>query len=168
MTNEEFTQLVTRYEKLVFTICYQMVRDYGEAENLTQEAFFSAYKSIDSCRPESYKPWLARIAANKARDYLKSAFVRHNVISTDEWFDAIETGKPPGEIYEAIESEQYIKEKVHLLKEPYCKVSKLYFLEEKNIDEISALLKRPKKTIQTQIYRAKFLLKKMLSEEDTA
>ncbi|MEG2874885.1 MAG: sigma factor, partial [Hydrogenoanaerobacterium sp.] len=47
MTNEEFTQLVTRYEKLVFTICYQMVRDYGEAENLTQEAFFSAYKSID-------------------------------------------------------------------------------------------------------------------------
>ena len=50
MTTEKFKTLICQYEKLVFTICYQMVRDYQEAENLTQETFVSAFTHIDSCR----------------------------------------------------------------------------------------------------------------------
>jgi RNA polymerase sigma-70 factor (ECF subfamily) len=41
----------------------------------------------------------------------------------------------------------------------------MYFIEEKNVDEISKLLERPKKTVQTQIIRAKGLLQKLLKEE---
>ena len=36
-----------RYEKLVFTVCFQMVRDYQEAQNLSQETFLSAFRNID-------------------------------------------------------------------------------------------------------------------------
>ena len=48
MTQREFSQFVTQYEKLVFTICYQFVKDYHEAQNLSQETFLSAYRHIDS------------------------------------------------------------------------------------------------------------------------
>ena len=63
MTNEKFGQVVTQYQRLVYTICYQMVRDHFEAQNLTQDTFLSAYTHIESCREEDLKPWLARIAA---------------------------------------------------------------------------------------------------------
>ena len=76
MKDQQFEAIVKQYEKLVFTVCYQLVKDYHEAQNLTQETFLSAYKHIDSYHGDNYKPWLVRIAANKAKDYLKSAYFR--------------------------------------------------------------------------------------------
>ena len=168
MTNEKFGQVVTQYQRLVYTICYQMVRDHFEAQNLTQDTFLSAYTHIESCREEDLKPWLARIAANKARDHLKSAYVRR-VQLEDE--DASErSGSPedsPDSIYIASEGEQNIRDKIYSLKEPYLQVSVQFFLQEKNVDEIAQALGRPKKTVQTQIYRARLMLRELLKEAKT-
>lgn len=53
---------------------------------------------------------------------------------------------------------------IRSLHEPYLKVSVLYFLEEKDVDEIALTLGRPRKTVQTQLYRAKQSLQKMIRE----
>lgn len=165
MTNEEYRLIVEKYEKLIFTICYQMVKDYQEAQNLTQEAFISAYTNIDKCEIENIKPWLARIATNKSKDYLKSAYIR-KVQLNEEYADTVVSHEAsPDDVYIENEKEQMIKEKIYSLKEPYLKVSVMYFIEEKNVDEISNFLKRPKKTVQTQILRAKVMLQKILKEE---
>ena len=84
MTQREFSQFVAQYEKLVFTICYQFVKDYHEAQNLSQETFLSAYRHIDSYQGDNYKPWIARIATNKAKDYLNSAYHRRVMLADDE------------------------------------------------------------------------------------
>lgn len=165
MTNDEYKLIVEKYQKLIFTICYQLVKDYQEAENLTQETFISAYKNIDKCNLDELKPWLARIATNKAKDYLKSAYIR-KVRLNDEYDENIVSSETPPElIYIQKEKEKFIKDKIKSLKEPYLNVSVLYFIEERNIDEISKLLNRPKKTVQTQISRAKLILQKILKEE---
>lgn len=41
-----------------------------------QETFLAAWRAIDRCPPGYEKQWLARIASNKAKDYLRSAWVR--------------------------------------------------------------------------------------------
>lgn len=168
ITNDEFAQLIERYEKLVFTICYQMVRDYQEAQNLAQDTFFSAYQHIETCPPESYKPWLARIATNKAKDYLKSAYMRRVVVSADESFEKIAAPGTPDQIFVVSETEEHIRKQIDSLQEPYHKASVLYFIEEKDVDEISHQLGRPKKTVQTQIYRARLMLQQRLKEERQA
>ena len=43
MTKEEFSRLVLQYEKLVYTICFQLTRDAAAAEDLAQETILSAY-----------------------------------------------------------------------------------------------------------------------------
>ena len=48
MTKEAFSQLVVQYERLVYTICFQLVRDAAAAEDLTQETFLSAYLHRDT------------------------------------------------------------------------------------------------------------------------
>ena len=55
-----------------------------------------------------------------------------------------------------------IEHEIRALKEPYHMVSVLYFLEENSIDEIARRLERPPKTVHTQLYRAKQLLKNAL------
>ena len=103
MTNESFSEFVGQYEKLVFTVCFQMVRDYQEAQNLAQETFLAAYRSIDRCPPEHYKPWICRIAANKAKDHLKSAYARRVSAPGEEALDALPAQGSPEEAFLAEE-----------------------------------------------------------------
>ena len=163
--NGREAEFVGQYEKLVFTVCFQMVRDYQEAQNLAQETFLAAYRSIDRCPPEHYKPWICRIATNKAKDHLKSAYARRVSAPGEEALDALPAQGSPEEAFLAEEGEARIQERIRALPEPYHKVSILYFLEEKPVEDIATLLNRPKKTVQTQLYRAKQILREQLGKE---
>ena len=172
MTQREFSQFVTKYEKLVFTICYQFVKDYHEAENLSQEKFLSAYRHIDTYQGDNYKPWIARIATNKAKDYLNSAYSRRVMLASSEE-DSVETlasvkqidsSQQPDEMYISKEGSGTIEQMIRSLKEPYREVCILKFIEEKDTQEIADLLGRPKKTVETQLYRARSILQKQIKE----
>lgn len=164
MINQDVSELVTRYEKLVYTICYQFTKDHGLAQDLAQETFISAYTHIQSCPDGAEKPWLARIATNKAKDYLKSAYNRRVRATDDEAMDVsvskIAFAPPPEDITLEKDAVKRIRDKILALKEPYLLVSKLYFLEENSVEVIANKLNRPLKTVHTQIYRAKQILKK--------
>lgn len=169
MTNAQFGQVVEQYQKLVYTVCFQLVRDHHTAEDLAQETFLSAYNHIDRCPPEHLKPWLARIAANKAKDHLKSAYNRR-VAATEN--SMLPESPPPGapapagpeDIAVTREELAAIQGMVHALKEPYLLVSEMYFLQNKSVEEISRALGRPSKTIHTQLYRARRLLQQKILE----
>ena len=162
MTSDEFSQLVRQYERLVYTICYQFTKDHQLAEDLAQETFLSAYTHRDDCPPGSYKPWLARIATKKAKDYLKNAYHRRVSAAEDGEMpavaDVLNAMPPPEDITIAKDEAARIRDTILALKEPYHQVAVLFFLEEKSVDEIASALRRPPKTVHTQIYRAKQLL----------
>ena len=167
MTQLQFAELVTQYEKLVYTICYQMVRDHHTAQDLAQETFLSAYRNIDTCPPEYIKPWLARIASNKAKDHLKSAYHRRIYATEDEVLPEAGSAlfiqpQQPEDLAQQQDMLTQIRGYVLRLEEPYHKVSVLYFLEEKTVEEIAGLLDRPSKTVHTQLYRAKRMLQQHL------
>ncbi|RGX56598.1 MULTISPECIES: RNA polymerase sigma factor [Anaerotruncus] len=166
MTNEKFKELVEENERLVFTICYQLVRDYHEAQNLAQDTFVSAFAHIDNVKEQNLRAWLARIATNKAKDYLKSAYNRRVSLSEDmSEIDMLRSESSPERLYISDEGEGAIRQTILNLKEPYHKVAVLFFLKEQTVDEISEQLDRPKKTVQTQLYRARQMLQKILKEE---
>ena len=169
MTNAQFATLVEQYQRLVYTVCYQLVQDHQLAEDLTQDTFVSAFTHMDSCPPEHYKPWLARIAANKARDHLKSAWARRVSAPGDEGFPQSPppgTAAPPGPEDLAVTEDEAaaIRAMVRSLREPYLQVSVMYFLEERSVEEISRALRRPPKTVHTQLFRAKKMLRDKIRE----
>lgn len=164
MTTEQWQKSIEQYEKLIFTICYQMVHDYHEAQNLTQETFLSAYTHRESCQIESVKPWLSRIAANKSKDYLKSAYFRKGRIEISE--GQTDPSPLPETIYIEKEGMQKIKKYILDLHEPYLFVSRMYFLEGKSVCEIAQILDRPKKTVQTQLYRSRKILQQKMKKEE--
>ncbi|MEG1658231.1 MAG: RNA polymerase sigma factor [Oscillibacter sp.] len=165
MTNEDFSRLVGQYERLVYTICFQLVRDAAAAEDLTQDTFLSAFIHRDSMPPEYERQWLARIASNKAKDHLQSAYHRHTVLPGDE-------GMPPGlsPPTEAVALAQSgaaeITRLIRAMKEPYRPVCELCLLGERSPEEAALALGRPVKTIHTQLSRGKRLLREALERRD--
>ena len=170
MNDEQFAQMVTQYERLVYTICYQFTKDHHTAEDLSQDAFLSVYAHLDSCPAENPKAWIARIATNKAKDHLKSAYNRRVSAVDDESMPKDKGtlfGKEelPEDITISKEETSKITEDILALKEPYHQVAVLFFLQERSVNEISLALGRPPKTVHTQLYRAKHLLQAKIKEK---
>ena len=68
-----FDLLVRKYQHKVAKLIARYVRDRGEIEDVTQEAFIKAYRAIGGFRGESaFYTWLYRIAVNTAKNYLDS------------------------------------------------------------------------------------------------
>lgn len=165
MSESLFAQIVSQYTKLIFSVCYRFVDDYYEAENLTQETFITAYRAIDNFVGDNYKSWLVKIAVNKCKDYLKSAYVRKTSPVENQTLELMADRSIPELEYEQKESIEFIKASCENLKSPYKEVALLHFIEDKSFEEISILLDRPVKTVQTQCYRARDKLKKIVKEE---
>jgi len=80
---DAFNTLVERHQRSVFNLCLRMLGSTQAAEDATQEAFISAFRSIKSLRGAGFRAWLARIAANACYDELRRRRSRP-AVSLDE------------------------------------------------------------------------------------
>lgn len=173
MEEKEFTQLMRRYQPYIYTVCYRFVQDAAQAEDLTQETFLAAFLHRDKCPPGNEKPWLARIAVNKAKDVLRSGWNRRVRLVIGEEEDpggdpvqqlAGPMEEQPENISLQTERTEAVRREVCALPQPYHDVAVLVFLQEKTPDEAALLTGRPTKTVYTQLARAKKLLAERLKE----
>lgn len=153
---------------MVFTVCYSMTGDYFQSEDLAQETFVSAYRHLNSFDGKNEKAWLTKIASNKCRDFLKSAANNRVKPAEAEVFAVIpsKTDSPEEALLDA-DVRGRMAACCRRLKEPYQSIAAAYFLDEENPQEIAERTGKNVKTVQTQIYRAKAMLKKMWKEESS-
>ena len=93
--DKQFVELLKKYEKLAFSVCYKMTQNYFDAEDLTQETFLAVYKSLaefDGVNPGGF---ITRIATNKCLDYLKRADRRATPTEDDVLLQNVSTSPPP-------------------------------------------------------------------------
>lgn len=77
-----FNSIVLRYQDAVYSLVLRMLSSPQSAEDVTQEAFVSAWRHINTFRGGSFRSWLFTIAANRARDELRRG-VRRPTTSLD-------------------------------------------------------------------------------------
>ena len=67
-----FEQLYSRYQRRIAAYVFGMVKDYGRAEDITQEVFISALRRMrETERPIAFKPWIYEIAKNACIDQFR-------------------------------------------------------------------------------------------------
>lgn len=169
---EQLSALIDSYQHLVFSICYKMTADYFTSEDLTQETFLSAYSHLKDFDGKHEKAWLCRIATNKCLDYLQSAG-RRSIPTEDA---GLEEGMGRGETYENTPERACLEEEVRetllarcrSLKPPYDEIARAYYYDELDVNEIAAARGMKVKTVQTQVYRARSMLRRMYGKEKGA
>lgn len=67
-----FNALVERYQTTAYALALRVVGDPDAAADVTQDAFFSAFRAIDSFRGSSFRAWLLRIVSNGCMDHFRA------------------------------------------------------------------------------------------------
>ena len=150
---------MTEYQNLIYSICYRLTGDYFDSEDLAQDTFLSAYRHYKDFDGQNEKAWLCRIATNKCIDYLKRAG-RRSVPTEDVYFTSIPDQSP------SLEKKVLENDLQKRLWDCCNQVALDYYYYELDISEITEKTGNNKKTLQTQIYRAKGMLRKLIREED--
>ncbi len=158
-----FSELVTRYQTNVFNVCYRILHERGEAEDLTQETFMRAYNRLEQFDLErEFGPWVRRVAANLCLNHLESQKV---TAPLDEDRDADESQRPERQV-EVRERSEQIRGALASLPPHYRVVVELRHYQELSYDEIVAELKIPLSDVKSHLFRARKLLAEKLHAPD--
>lgn len=166
-----------------------MTNDYFASEDLTQDTFLSAYQHLAEFDGAHEKAWICRIATNKCLDYTRSA-ARRSIPMADLGLDSVRTSDHPVSLRdrgggekdpqgaavqqtpESICLEKEVRrtllERCLSLKPPYDEIARAYYYDEMDAEEIARMRGAKKKTVQTQIYRARSMLRRMYEKEKGA
>ena len=158
ITREEYLEyLIHTYQNLIFSICLKSVGNPFDAEDLTQDVFLSASKNISR---------FSKIAVRKCLDHLKAAG-RRTIPTENTYFEQLHDKEfSPEEAFLDKDFKDRIRHLCSALKSPYREVAIEHFCEEKTAAEIAKAQNKNIKTVQTQIYRSRSMLKALLERSD--
>lgn len=156
---EAYAALVEKYWKVVVGWVIPRVRDREEAEEVAQEAFIKAFRSLDRLEsPRSFLAWLLKIATNCSRDHLRS---RKPVVSLDELTESgheagMDSGTDdrPEDRLETREDFDRALEAIEKIPARYRLVLTLRYQVGLAPGEIARVLEEPEGTIRNRIFRA--------------
>jgi RNA polymerase sigma factor (sigma-70 family) len=146
------------YSRSMYNIAYRIVNDRDEADDVLQEAFISAFRSLNSYRGDaSFGSWLKRIVVNKAINFLKNRKTER--FPDDEKFDVAEEAWEEQEIPYSISQ---VRKAMEDLPDGYRSVLSLYLLEGYDHGEIAEILGISESTSKSQFNRSKKKLREIL------
>ncbi|WP_317368075.1 sigma-70 family RNA polymerase sigma factor [uncultured Tyzzerella sp.] len=77
---DAFSQIVDKYEKMIYNLAYRIFNNTSDAEDMTQEIFIKIYKNIYKCEgKQSIKTWVYTIAYNTCIDEVRKRKGKNNI-----------------------------------------------------------------------------------------
>ncbi|MFL2753349.1 MAG: sigma-70 family RNA polymerase sigma factor [Gammaproteobacteria bacterium] len=160
-----YNVLVLKYQdRLVFSV-YKFLKDYELAQDIAQEAFIKAYKSIDKFRGDSqFYTWIYRIAINTAKNVLSTKARASEVYdndTTDQLLsESATTSENPENILQADQLRSTINNALQSLPEDIRVTLSLREYDGLSYEEIAGVLKCPIGTVRSRIHKGREMLDK--------
>jgi RNA polymerase sigma-70 factor (ECF subfamily) len=152
--------LVEKYHKIVFRLANKFVKDFDDAEEITQSVFVKAFESLNDYNPKyKFFSWLYRITVNESINFGKR---KKNNVELNEYQKSNE--KQPDKIYENNIMSDNITDALMELDMLYRLPVVLKHFLDYSYKELSFLLSVPEKTVKSRLFTGRQLLKNLLLE----
>jgi len=166
---DAFNSLIDRHQGAVYSLCARILGSREAAEDATQEALLSAYRSISRFAGGNFRSWLLRIAANESKDELRRRR-RRPATSLDAMFDS---DGPPMEIPDHAATADELLERAEvgasleraLLEIPFEQRQAIVLVDlyDFQYDEVATLSGTSIGTIKSRIHRGRERLRGILT-----
>jgi len=150
--------LVERYQHQVFGLCYRMLGHRQDAEDMAQETFARALKSLTHWDPSrEFSPWLLAIAGNRCRSHLAQ---RKRRPASTPLVEQLADHRPDDEPARHLAEE--LRKALARLRTEYRQAFLLFHQQQLSYAQIGAALDCPLGTVKTWVHRARRELVQLL------
>lgn len=161
-----FARLVSRYQRELYHFLVRFLGNRASAEDIFQETFLQVHQSAEQFDPQRrFRPWLFTIAANKARDLIRSqarrptnplqASISPGDNESGEFIDLMQsTGELPSEPMEKRELQQLVHDTVTSMPEHLREILLLSYFHQFPYKQISEILDIPLGTVKSRLHAA--------------
>lgn len=161
---EAYARLVQKYHKNLLAFIYRLIRDPHLTEDIGQDVFLAAYKSLSKFDPEMGTPfvaWLYIIARNRCVSYLRTRQIMRNVpIDEHEYLPSPEDTAEDELIRQ--ENLRLLTVSLEQLPEPF-KTTIMKSLQGASLNEIACEYGIPLSTVKSRLFRAKEKIKQLMN-----
>lgn len=165
---------ILKYQDLVLNTCFKILHNREDAEDIAQEVFLEALRSINTLHyDENLSFWIYRIALNKSINLYNRKKIARNLFrvesqtgsgSGEELAHKQDTGTTPESEFEQQEKLDILEKAIDSLPARQKKVLLLHKYENLSHKEICEILELSLSTVESLIFRAKANLRKALAK----
>ena len=157
-----FADLMRTYHAFVYTIVIGIVDNSHDTEEVVQDTFLNAYRGLAQLEDTTkFKSWLAEIARNRARNWLRKQQI--DTVSIDEVSEQmLQTEDSPDERLTRLEQGELIRRTMETLPQKDRDIARAFYLEGASYDELTSAHGLSYKAISFRLSRARRQLSKRL------
>jgi len=159
---EDFAEIVRRYKDAVFGVALSRLRNFHDAEDLTQATFLEAYVGLERLRdPSRLGPWLRTIAIHRSINHVKRRAPSVELEAADE---PAATAPSPQEEVEIGELRERVMGIIGRLGKTHRETVTLFYIGDYSLAEVAAIQEVPLGTVKRRLHEARARLKEDMLE----
>ncbi|OKS88844.1 RNA polymerase sigma factor [Mucilaginibacter polytrichastri] len=162
-----YADLVKRHQRFVFTLAMRFAKSREDAEEIAQDCFIKAYRSLSSFQQQSkFSTWLYSIVYTTAMTFLRKKRLDTSSIDDENVYLQIENqhGSFENNLAEKQSQSFYVNQAISQLLPDDATIITLFYSGEQSLEEIAAALGMEANTVKVKLFRARQRLKEKLEK----
>jgi RNA polymerase sigma-70 factor (ECF subfamily) len=160
-----YAELVSRYQGYVFTLVMRMIKSREDAEEVAQDVFVKAYRSLADFRGEAkFSTWLYTITNTTCITFLRKKKLDVHSLDNEKLFEVADS-KDSGFRANMVEQKSrvnMVNEAIAMLNRDDAEIITLFYKAEQNLEEIARILAIEANTAKVRLHRARARLKEKM------
>ncbi|HEX4374815.1 MAG TPA: sigma-70 family RNA polymerase sigma factor [Puia sp.] len=162
-----FAELVSRYQNYVFTLVMRFTENREDAEEVSQDVFVKAYRSLADFRGDSkFSTWLYTIARTSSITFLRKKKLETVSIDNEKTAVQLENRESSfsANMVEQKSRIQMVNEAILLLSPDDAQIITLFYKAEQSLEEMGKILGMEPNTVKVKLHRARVRLKEKMEK----
>jgi len=160
-----YAELVRRHQRFVFTLAMRFSKSREDAEEIAQDCFIKAYRSLASFQKQSkFSTWLYSIVYTTAMTFLRKKRVDTDSIDDENTYIQLENHSSGlnNNMAETKSRSYYLNQAIGQLLPDDAAIISLFYMGEQSLEEIGQTLGMEANTVKVKLFRARQRLKEKL------
>ena len=166
-----YALLVDKYRNYVFTIVLRYVKSREDAEEVSQDVFIKAYRSLADFRGNSkFSTWLYTVTTTTCITFLRKKKLEVQSLDNENVFaaaDNIDSGVTANQVEQKTRINM-VNEAIRMLNPEDAQIITLFYKAEQSLDEIAHILAKEPNAVKVQLHRARTRLKEKMQKHFAA
>lgn len=166
-----YAELVNRYQNYVFTLTLRMIKSREDAEEVAQDIFIKAFRSLANFRGDAkFSTWLYTIVNTTCITFLRKKKLEVHSLDNEKVFeaaDSVDSGMRANQVEQKSRSAM-VSKAISLLSPDDAQVITLFYKAEQSLEEIASAMGIEVNAAKVRLHRARTRLKEKMQEHFAA